>query len=150
MKKVFLIAFLIFYSGDLISQILKPVNRTVTSKKIKAKTYEVHLKATLNKGWHLYSQFTPEGGPVATKIRFTKNSLFDLDGKTKEIGKLEEKHEDLFGVDVKQFSNTVDFIQVIKLKAPVKTFADVLVEYMVCDDKQCLPPAIKKFSIELK
>ncbi len=141
--------FLVFSTAMLQAQILNPVTWTVSSKKLKDKTYEIHLTATINKGWHIYSQFTPEGGPVPTSINFTKNPLFDLDGKAKESGKLEQRHEEIFGVDVKQFSNKVDFIQVLKLKSPVKTSANISVEYMVCNDRQCLPPVTKKFSIAL-
>lgn len=149
MKKIFFALFLIFSSQVLFAQVLNPVNWTVTSKKIKDKTYEVHMTATINKGWHIYSQSTPEGGPIPTSISFTKNPLFELDGKTKESGKLEQRHEEIFGVDVKQFSNKVDFIQVVKLKSPVKTSANISVEYMLCNDRQCLPPTSKKFSIAL-
>jgi thiol:disulfide interchange protein DsbD len=67
------------------------------------------------------------------------------------VGKLEKHKEPLFGnIDVKQFSNKVDFVQVVKLKAPVKTSVNVAVEFMVCNDKQCLPPSVKKFSVALK
>ncbi|MEO6220068.1 MAG: protein-disulfide reductase DsbD domain-containing protein [Ginsengibacter sp.] len=149
MKKILVSIVVIFSSVMLHAQILNPVSWTVSSKKIKDKKYEVHLTATLNKGWHIYSQTTPEGGPVPTSIAFTKNTLFDLDGNAKEIGKLEQRHEEIFGVDVKQFSNKVDFVQVVKLKSPVKTSANISVEYMVCNDKQCLPPVTKKFSIAL-
>lgn len=149
MKKIFFLIFLVFCTTILQAQILNPVSWTVTSKKIKDKTYEIHLTAAINKGWHIYSQFTPEGGPVPTSISFTKNPLLDLDGKVKESGKLEQRHEEIFGVDVKQFSDKVDFIQVLKLKSPVKTSVSISVEYMVCNDRQCLPPATKKFSIAL-
>ena len=131
------------------AQVLNPVTWTTTSKKIKDKTYEVHLTATIDKGWHIYSQFTPEGGPVPTSILFTKNPLFNLEGNAKETGKLEQVHEEIFGVDVKQFSNKVDFVQIVKLKSPVKTSANISVEYMICNDRQCLPPVTKKFSIAL-
>ena len=130
-------------------QILNPVDWTITSKKINDKIYEVHLIATINKGWHIYSQTTPGGGPVPTSITFTKNPLLDLEGKVKESGKLEQRHEEIFGVDVKQFSDKVEFIQVIKLKSRVKTSAKISVEYMVCNDRQCLPPVTKNFSIAL-
>lgn len=149
MKKIFLLVFLVSCSIMLQAQILNPVTWSVTSKKIKDKTYEVHLTANINKGWHIYSQFTPDGGPVPTSISFTKNPLFILDGKAKESGKLEQRHEEIFGVDVKQFSNKVDFIQVLKLKSPVKTSANISIEYMVCNDRQCLPPVTKNFSIAL-
>ena len=150
MKKIATAAFLLLFSNMLFAQIQNPVSWIATSKKINDKTYEIHLTANIKKGWHIYSQSTPEGGPIPTNVSFTKNPLLTLEGKTKELGKLEQRHEELFGVDVKQFSNKIDFVQVVKLKAPVKTSVDVAVEFMVCDDKQCLPPATKKFTVALK
>lgn len=149
MKKIFIATICIFLSGLAGAQVLNPIDWTLTSKRLTGNTWEVHLKANIEKGWHIYSQTTPDGGPVPTTIVFTKNPLFDLAGATKEEGKLEQRHEELFGVDVKQFSNSVDFVQIIKLKSPVKTSANIVVEYMVCNDRQCLPPASKKFSIAL-
>lgn len=150
MKKIITAGFLLLFSNLLFAQIQNPVEWTATSKKINDKTYEIRLTANINKGWHIYSQTTPEGGPVPTSITFTKNPLLTIEGKTKEVGKLEKHNEPLFGVDVKQFSNNVDFVQVVKLKAPVKTSVDVAVEFMVCNDKQCLPPSTRKFSVALK
>ncbi len=109
----------------------------------------MHLTATIDKGWHLYSQTTPEGGPVPTSFTFTKNPLLTLNGSVKEVGKLETHFEKLFDVNVKQFSDKVDFVQVVQVKGNVKTNLAGKVEYMVCDDKQCLPPATEQFSISL-
>jgi DsbC/DsbD-like thiol-disulfide interchange protein len=150
MKKFILPLILLFSANLVFGQIRNPVLWTVSSKKINDKTYEIRLVANINQGWHVYSQNTPEGGPIPTSISFTKNPLVIVDGKTKEIGKLEQKHEDLFGVDVKQYSDKIDFVQVVKLKAPVKTSVDVAVEYMVCNDKECLPPTTKTFTVALK
>jgi len=150
MKKIIPIAFLLLFSNILFAQIQNPVEWSASSKKISDKVYEVHLTANIDKGWHIYSQTTPEGGPIPTSLTFTKNPLLTVEGKPKEIGKMEKHHEPLFGVDVKQFSNTVDFVQLVKLKAPVKTSVNVAVEFMVCNDKECLPPVTKKFSVALK
>ena len=149
MKRIITISFLLLFSNILFAQIQNPVEWTATSKKIADKTYEVHITATIDRGWHIYSQTTPDGGPVPTSFTFTKNPLVIVQGKAKEVGKLEQHHEPLFGVDVKQFSNTVDFVQLVKLKAPVKTSVNVAVEFMVCNDKQCLPPSTRKLSVAL-
>jgi DsbC/DsbD-like thiol-disulfide interchange protein len=149
MKRIVTLGILLVISNILFAQIQNPVEWTVSSKKIADKTYEIHLTAIINKGWHVYSQTTPDGGPVPTSISFTKNPLLIFQGNPKEVGKLEKHNEPLFGVDVKQFSDKVDFVQVVKLKAQVKTSVDAAVEYMVCNDKQCLPPSTKKFSIAL-
>jgi len=150
MKKLFTASFLLLFSNFLFAQIQNPVMWTTSAKKIADKTYEIHVTANINNGWHIYSQTTPDGGPVPTSLSFTKNPLFQLQGTAREVGKLEKHNEPLFGVDVKQFSNKVDFVQVVKLKANVKTSADVAVEFMVCNDKQCLPPVTKKFTVALK
>ena len=91
-----------------------PRNLEFHLKKIDAKTYEIHLTASLENGWHVYSQTTPNGGPVSTSISFTKNPFATIDGAAKKVGKLEQHNEPLFGVDVKQFSGKVDFVQKVK------------------------------------
>ena len=150
MKKNIPIAILLLCSNFLFAQIQNPVTWSTTSKKIDGKTYEVHVTAKIDKGWHIYSQTRAEGGPIPTSFTFTKNPLVIVEGKVKEIGKLEKHIEPLFqNIEVKQFSNNVDFVQTVKLKAPVKTSVDVAVEFMVCNDKQCLPPSTKKFSVAL-
>jgi DsbC/DsbD-like thiol-disulfide interchange protein len=150
MKKLLLLlgsAFIVFNAS---AQVKTPVKWSFSSKKIKENTYEVRLTAAIEEGWHTYSQSTPDGGPIPTTIVFANNPLLILEGKVKEVGKLEQKHEKIFGVDVKQFSDKVDFVQVIRLKRGVKTSINGSVEFMVCDDKECLPPATQKFSIALK
>ena len=149
MRKLIFTFFIFIASFSVHAQILNPVTWTAVSKKVKKDIYEIHLTAQLDKGWHIYSQNTPEGGPVPTSITFAINPLITLEDKWKEVGKLEQHHEKLFGVDVKQYSDKVEFVQTVKLKAAVKTSAGVAVEYMVCNDRQCLPPVTKKFSVAL-
>lgn len=150
MKKITLMLLLLAAGIYATAQIQNPVKWSYKLKKLNATTYEVHLTATIEKGWHIYSQTTPDGGPVPTKISFTKNPLLTLNGTAKEVGKLEQRHEELFGVDVKQFSNTVDFVQVIKVKAAVKTSVAGTVEFMVCNDRECLPPSTNKFTLSVQ
>ena len=148
-KTVLMMMFLL--AGFLASaQVQNPVKWSYKLKKVNATTYEVHITATIDKGWHVYSQTTPDGGPVPTTIKFSKNALITLVGAAKEVGKLEQRHEELFGVDVKQFSNSVNFIQTIKVKAVVKTAVTGSVEFMVCNDRECLPPTTNKFSLPIQ
>ena len=147
MKYIFATLFLAGIS--LVSIAQKPVSWSFSSKKIDAKTYEIHMTAELEDGWHTYSQFTPDGGPAPTEISFTKNPLVTLSGKTKEVGKVEEHFEPLFGVKVKQFSDKIVYIQTIQLKAPVKTTVTGNVSFMVCNDRECLPPEKQNFTLKL-
>ena len=104
----------------------------------------------MENGWHVYSQHTPDGGPVPTSIQFAKNPLLTLNGTPKESGKKEQKFEDLFGVDVIQFSDKVVFVQKVEVKGKAKTTLTGSVEFMTCNDRECLPPTTQKFSIALK
>ncbi len=150
MRKMLFLLFLLSVSFMATAQVNNPVEWTFSAKKITKEDYEIYMTANIDKGWHIYSTTTPDGGPVPTAITFRKNPLLTVSGKIKEIGKLEQKYEPLFGVDVKQFSGRVDFVATIKLKTAVKTNVTGSVEFMVCNDKECLPPATEQFSISLK
>jgi hypothetical protein len=150
MKKVFAVMVLSLVSFFSYSQVKNPVAWTFAAKKINATTYEVSMSATLEQGWHIYSQTTPEGGPAPTIISFAKNPLLSLEGEVREVGKMEQKNEPLFGVDVKQFSNKVVFVQQVKIKGKAKTSLTGSLDFMTCNNRECLPPKTQKFSIALK
>lgn len=120
------------------------------SKKLADKKYEVKLIALVKNPWHIYSTTTPDGGPLPTKISFTKNPLTAFDGKIKEVGKLESHFEEVFDIDTKYFNNKVEFVQVVNVKGNAKTNLSGTVEFMACNDKECLPPKSIPFSIALK
>ena len=132
------------------SQMKDPVKWSFASKKLDATTYELRFTATIEPSWHIYSQTTPDGGPSATVFSFTKNPLLAFDGAVKEVGRLEQKYESLFGVEVKQFSDKVEFVQVVKSKTKAKTSVKGAIEFMTCNNRECLPPSTQKFSIVLQ
>lgn len=150
MKKISLFVFGLVMLNAVNAQVKNPVQWSFTTKKISASSCEVHLTALIEEGWHIYSQTTPEGGPVPTAIDYLKNPLLLLDGATKEVGKLEQHNEPLFGVDVKQFSKKVDFVQIVKLKAQIKTVLTGSIQFMTCNDHECLPPRTIKFSVPVR
>ena len=86
-------------------------------------------------------------GPVPKSFTFAKNPLVTLVGNVEEVGKLEKVYDNAFKTDVLFYSNSVKFTQQIKVKAGVKTNLAGTVEYMVCNDEQCLPPTKKPFNI---
>jgi hypothetical protein len=149
MKSVFAICAIMLFAVCTNAQVKNLASFSFTATK-KGADYEVIIKATIEKPWHIYSQTTPAGGPLPTKISFNKNPLITIVGKAKEVGKLEKIHDKNFGVDVLYFSNTVSFVQLVKVKAGVKTNITGTIEYMVCDDEQCLPPTKKTFDIKLQ
>ncbi len=119
------------------------------AKKKSATEYEIVITATVDKPWHIYSQHSGKEGPIPTSFMFKKNPLITLSGKTLEKGTMEKSYDDLFKTQVIYFNNTVVFTQVIKLKAPVKTTFSGVVDYMLCNDRECTPPTKKSFEITL-
>jgi thiol:disulfide interchange protein DsbD len=127
------------------------VSWSFTTKKIADKTFEVHMTANIQPGWHLYSQTQPDDAiAIPTGVTIQKNPLVMLDGKVKEAGKLEKFHDAKLGVSANQYSSKVDFVQVVKLKANVKTNVSGSVEFQTCDDKKCLPPKTVNFSVTIQ
>ncbi len=150
MKKIFVIAVVVFTSLGSQAQ-LNPVTWSFSAKKITDKTYEIHMKATIQSSWHLYSQKQPDDAiAIPTTFTIRANPLFKQDGKIQEVGKMEVMKDATLGVSANQYSNTVDFVQKIKLKGNVKTNFSGSVEYQTCDDKKCLPPKTVNFSVAIK
>lgn len=130
------------------AQSSKEVKWTYSAKKIADKTYEVHLTATVNGNYHMYAQAGGDG-PISTTFTFTKNPLVLFQNKPKEVGKMKKVYEEAFKSEVRYYEKSVDFVQVVKLRGNAKTTVAGKVEFMVCNDKQCLPPSEVNFSISV-
>ncbi|ASZ09510.1 protein-disulfide reductase DsbD N-terminal domain-containing protein [Chitinophaga pendula] len=143
-----LLTALLFFALPVLAsaQIENPVKWSFTSKKINANTYELHMTATIDGGWHLYAQEAGEG-PVPTTFKFAKNPLVAVSGKPQEQGKLQKSFDKNFDSELKYFENQVSFIQKVTVKGKAATKVKGAVEYMVCDDHQCLPPKEVEFAI---
>lgn len=137
-------------AGSLVmAQSSKKVNWVYSAKKIADKTYEVHMTATIDGDYHLYAQNAGGDGPIPTTFTFTKSPLFALDNPVKENGHLVKKFESAWSHDVLYYERTVDFVQVVHLKSNVKTNLAGKVEFMVCNDHECLPPATVEIKVNI-
>lgn len=149
MKKVALAVVILFVAATGVSaQILKPVKWQFGAKKINDSEAVVFMKATIDNGWHIYSQNIEEGGPIKTSFTFSPSPDYALVGKPAEP-KPKTKHEEVFGMDVSYFDKEVVFQQKIKLKKGATTVSGA-VEFMACDANQCLPPDEVEFSVAVK
>jgi thiol:disulfide interchange protein DsbD len=149
MPKILFAACLFLITGALHAQ--EPVSWSFSSKKIADKTFEIHLTADIQSGWHLYSQEQPgDAIAIPTSVTLQNNPLLTPAGKAKEVGKMEKFTDKSLGVSANQYSKKVDFVQVVKLKANAKTNVAGSVEFQTCNDKKCLPPKTVNFSIALK
>ncbi|HLK29892.1 MAG TPA: protein-disulfide reductase DsbD domain-containing protein [Puia sp.] len=152
MKKGLLPLLFLAIGNIAFAQSAKQVQWSYSAKKIADKTYEIHMTATVNGDYHIYAQhqsIAGDIGPVATTFTFTKNPLLILDKVIKESGKLIKKHEEAWKGEVNYFEKAVDFVQIVKLKANVKTNLAGKVEFEVCNERQCLPPSEVEINVNI-
>jgi thiol:disulfide interchange protein DsbD len=136
MRKYFALIALIFgFFGN--AQILNPVQWKTKVVQKSATEFELVMDATIENEWHMYSQFTPENGPLPTVFDY-KNAKgnFDLVGKTKE-SPYKKVYNDIFEVDEYYFAKTAQFKQIIKVTNTKLKEVKVYVEYQVCKE-QCI------------
>ena len=150
MKKIVTLLAVVCITLSAAAQIQDPVDWSYSVKKLSADTYTFTATANIEGDWHIYSQTTGKGGPVPTKINFKKNPLITVVGATKEAGKVKQVYDELFKTNVRYIGETATYTQTIKVRAGVKTNISGSVEYMVCDDRQCLPPSKKTFDLKLQ
>lgn len=148
LKKAVLALFMLVFTAAASAQINNPVKWSYSAKKISDKTYELHLTAIIDGNWHLYAQDAGEG-PEPTTISFSANPLVTFDGKVKEVGKLEKSYDKNFNSVLKYYAKKVDFVQRIKVRSSVATVVKGTVTFMVCNDRQCLPPRDVPFTINV-
>lgn len=130
------------------AQVMNPVKWNFSVKKISKDDSELVLTATIDKGWHLYSQNIPEGGPIATTFKFDKGTGFFLIGKIIEP-KSTEVFDKVFNMKINYFSGKVEFRQKVKIMSAKPVEIKGIVEFMCCNDETCIPPAEVDFSFTL-
>lgn len=149
MKKIIFSLFVLF--AGIATNAQNPVSWSYSAKKTADKTYEITIVATITSGWHLYSQIQPSDAiAIPTTIKINNNPLIIKDGKIKEVGKLEKYKDKELGISANQYSNTVSFVQKVKLKGKVKTNVSGSIEFQTCDDKKCLPPKTVTFNVAVQ
>lgn len=148
MKRIVLGLLLMMFAVTASAQIRNPVKWNYEAKKIADRTYELHLTATIDDNWHLYSQDTVEA-PVQTTVSFTANPLITFDGKVKEVGKSEKYYDKNLKSTLKYYAKKVDFVQKLKVRSSVATAVNGVIKFVVCNDRVCLPAKDVPFNINI-
>ncbi len=140
--------FLTFGSYNLKAQLLDPVKWSFSVKKLSDSEAELILKAKIDKGWHLYSQQMPDDGPIPTSFTFTKSNDYKLIGKVIEPN-VKGEYDKVFEATLKYFSNEAVFKQKVSVLSAKEVKIKGSLEFMACDDTQCLTPKEVEFSFNL-
>ena len=148
MKKIIFFLFAVLFASSSYCQIYEPVKWTVEQKITSDKTAEIQIHATIDEGWHLYGLNLPAGGPHPTSIVFDKIENAVKVGEIKTPSKLLKQFDANFNMELNWYAGQALFIQKIKFTDASKVKIKGYVEFMACNDKNCLPPT--KFPFTLK
>lgn len=149
MKKFISSIVLAFVAAIGFSQIYDPVDWSFSVEQ-NGKEATLIFTATIEKGWHVYSQtLESDEGPVATEVAFTPNPNYELVGKTTE-SKTYNEYDPNFEMNLTFFKTKAVLKQKIKLLTDKSFNVDGNVYFMVCNEAMCLPPstAENKFAIK--
>lgn len=152
-QRALILATVLIFSTSFFSaaQVLKPVKWGFSTRQISAGEVQLVLTATIDRTWHLYSQDVPPppDGPVATSFSFEKSADFKTIGKVKEP-KAHEEYDNQFQATLKYFTDKAVFTQNIKVLSAKDFKVTGFLEFMCCDDKQCLAPETVDFEFNIK
>lgn len=133
---------------DDVSGFHDPVKWDFSHKKLGNGEFELQFKATIEEHWHVYSMNLPdETMTQETVFEFDSLKGVQLEGKVvepKPITQFDPVNEE----ELSWFENEVVFTQKIKLTEK-NAFVKGAVNFMACDDKQCLAPEWVDFEFEL-
>jgi hypothetical protein len=146
MTKLFAVGALLFFNLASFSPVENHVKWGYFAKRTNPGEATIYIKATIDDGWHIYSQHIEEGGPTKTEFTFAPSTGYTLVGKTIEPKAL-SKFDKYFKMTIGWFEKEVVFTQKIKLKSANVMGVKSKLEFAVCNDKNCLPPDEATFNI---
>lgn len=152
MKKVlnvniFLLLIAIFCKGVVLAQIEKPVIWKYNVEKIADNQAKIVVTATIEKKWHLYSQYNTEGITQQTVFNFEPSANYTLEGKT-----IEPKYTEItddFGTDRFFDLSVVNFTQKIKILSKKDFTINLSIDAQACTDGKCVLAGVD-FAIPIK
>ncbi|UPQ79399.1 thioredoxin family protein [Flavobacterium azooxidireducens] len=147
MKNLFFTLLSFFVITITQAQILDPVKWKTSIEQKSDTEFLLKFDATIEKDWHIFSQFTPDGGSLPSVFIYedVKNN-YQLIGKTTE-SKYKKVYSDVFEVDEYMFENSAQFQQLVKVINPALKSIKVEVEYQACLE-QCIQQ-FKNFEFQL-
>jgi thiol:disulfide interchange protein len=134
MKHILSLFLILLSFHGLSAQIVKPVKWVQHLEKISVNEFNVVMEAQIDNNWHMYSQFTPDGGSSPMTIDYkNQKDNYQLIGKTTESS-TKRLYNDIFNVDEIFWEQKAVLTQRIKIINPKFLQIDAIIDYQVCKD----------------
>ena len=139
-KKHFsLLALLLMLTLNAVAQMQDPVKFTTQLKTGSGPEAEMIFSATIDPGWHVYSTNLGQDGPIEASLHVNKLDGAELVGKLTPRGKEISQFDEMFGMNLRYFEKSVQFVQKVKFTKPQYNI-DAYLEWGACNDEMCMPP----------
>lgn len=132
-KLAYLLLFLVSFVS-MQAQIANPAKWQTKIEKKSDTEYTITWDGIIQEGWHMYSQHTPDGGPLPTEFIYNnQEGNYELVGAAKE-SETKTTFNDIFDVDETYFVGPVKLVQDIKLTNQDTPNVQVELAYQVCEE----------------
>lgn len=142
--KSFLTLALIIVGFSASAQIVSPVKWKIDLEKSGDSVGYVIFDATIDEGWHLYSNDLPEGGPIPTSIEWKSLENVKVVGDLEVSPKPHEEVSQIFMLKLGSWSKHATLKQKVEFKSEEYKI-EGYVTYMACNDGTCQPPKKELF-----
>lgn len=147
--KLLPLAAVLFVAKIVVAQDLNPITWQVDCTK-KEGVQQLEFTASIKEGWYLYSQEIDEGGPIPTSFKLS------YDGENFEfINPIEKSKYKIISTDEMFLMELIKYKNEVRYTYPLDKVINngtiqASVEFMCCDDTQCLAPKTVELTLNLK
>lgn len=145
MKRLLTIAFSLLISMAVVAQVAhhakwqSRVSMTDDSQGV------ITFTATIDNGWHVYSNELPAGGPTPLSVEWDDTKGVKLTGELKSSPAPTRVHDDVFDMDLSWWEKSVTLSQKFEVTGEKYSISGNL-RYMTCNDRECNAPSTEPFS----
>lgn len=146
MKKVLSFMLLLMIAWAAEAQILTPVKWEIKLEDSDSSVKTLLFSAKLDNGWHLYDMNLPKGGPISTSFNYETLKGVKTVGSPVPSKKATTVYDEQFEMNLSWYAHEVSFTQKLEITNPKAFKVEGYVEFMACNDENCLPPDKESFS----
>lgn len=131
------------------AQMADPVKFSTKFKTGSTAEAEIIFSGKIESGWHVYSTNLGSDGPIEASFHVDKKDGVELVGKLTPRGHEISQMDNMFGMKLRFFEHSVQFVQKVKFTKPNYSIKGYL-EFGACNDEMCMPPTNVEFNYKGK
>ena len=148
---VLILGFLIAAFTGVFAQGEMPISWEYEVARVEGNEALLVFKAQVDEGWHVYGLKSTDDdsgmGPLPTVFEFEDSELYHLKGELKPSREAGEHYDEAFMMNVYYYEGEVEFSQLVQVRKSSSTEIVVEINYMVCDNEQCIFPDPIEYTI---